>query len=108
MGIKRFDVGSWLDSPLSRRRLDLSQFVKERADVAEICARVAADGDAALREFSERFDGWTPRDGETFQVPHADMAAAAKRLPAPPPAAPGLAAPPVCPCHPNTAATASR
>ena len=80
MGIKRFDVGSWLDSPLSRRRLDLSQFVKERADVAEICARVAADGDAALREFSERFDGWTPRDGETFQVPHADMAAAANRL----------------------------
>src|SRR2546425_6143888 len=80
MGIKRFDVGSWLDSPLSRRRLDLSQFVKERADVAEICARVAADGAAALREFSERFDGWTPRDGEPFQVPHADMAAAANRL----------------------------
>src|SRR2546427_2581099 len=93
MGIKRFDIGSWLDSPLSRRRLDLSQFVKERADVAEICARVAADGDAALREFSERFDGWTPRDGETFQVPHADMAAAANRLAAAPPAAPGIAPP---------------
>jgi histidinol dehydrogenase len=80
MGIKRFDVGSWLDSPLSRRRLDLSQFAKERADVAEICARVAADGDAAVSEFGERFDGWAPHDGETFEVPQADVAAAANRL----------------------------
>ena len=80
MGIRRFDVGSWLDSPLSRRRLDLSQFAKERAEVAEICARVASDGDAALREYSERFDGWAPRDGETFEVPQADLAAAANRL----------------------------
>jgi histidinol dehydrogenase len=81
MAIKRFDVGSWLDSPLSRRRLDLSQFAKERADVAEICARVAADGDAALREYGERFDGWAPREGETFQVPKGDLVAAANRLP---------------------------
>ncbi len=80
MGIRRFDVGSWLDSPLSRRRLDLAQFAKERAEVAEICARVASDGDAALREYSERFDGWAPRDGETFAVPQADIAAAANRL----------------------------
>jgi histidinol dehydrogenase len=81
MGIERFDVGSWLDSPLSRRRLDLSQFAKERADVAEICARVAADGDAALREYGERFDGWAPREGETFEVPKGDLVAAANRLP---------------------------
>ncbi len=81
MGIKRFDVGSWLDSPLSRRRLDLSQFAKERAEVAEICARVAVDGDAALRAFGERFDGWAPGDGETFQVPKGDLVAAANRLP---------------------------
>src|SRR5712691_5017257 len=80
MAIKRFDVGSWLDSPLSRRRLDLSQFAKERAAVVDICARVAAEGDAALREFGERFDGWAPRDGETFQVPPGDVAAAANRL----------------------------
>ncbi len=80
MGIKRFDVGSWLDSPLSRRRLDLSQFAKERGDVTEICARVAADGDAALREYGERFDGWAPREGETFEVPKGDLAAAANRL----------------------------
>ena len=81
MPVRRFDVGSWLDSPMSRRRLDLSQFADERAVVAEICGRVAADGDAALREYGERFDGWAPRKGETFQVPEGDLAAAANRLP---------------------------
>jgi histidinol dehydrogenase len=80
MAVKRFDVGSWLDSPLSRRRLDLSQFAKERAVVVDICARVAAEGDAALREFGERFDGWAPREGETFQLPQGDLVAAANRL----------------------------
>src|SRR5207245_3096074 len=80
MVIKRFDVGSWLDSPLSRRRLDLSQFAKERADVAEICARVAAEGDAALRDYGRRFDGWAPQETETFEVPREHLAAAVKRL----------------------------
>ncbi len=80
MAIRRFDVGSWLDSPLSRRRLDLSQFAKERATVVDICARVAAEGDAALREFGERFDGWAPRARETFQVPPGDLVAAANRI----------------------------
>jgi histidinol dehydrogenase len=80
MAIKRFDVGSWLDSPLSRRRLDLSHFAKERAEVAEICARVAAEGDAALRDYSRRFDGWAPHETETFEVPREHLAAAAKRL----------------------------
>src|SRR6266852_1770916 len=80
MAIKRFDVGSWLDSPLSRRRLDLSQFANERAAVVDICARVAAEGDAALREFGERFDGWAPREGETFQLPQGDLIGAANRL----------------------------
>ena len=80
MTIRRFDTGSWLDSPLSRRRLDLSQFAKERAAVAEICARIASEGDSALREYGERFDGWAPRIGETFEVPQADVVAAANRL----------------------------
>jgi histidinol dehydrogenase len=82
MGIKRFDVGSWLDSPMSRRRLDLSQFAEQRAVVQEICARVAAEGDSALREYGARFDGWSPADGETFEVPRDDVTAAARRLPA--------------------------
>jgi histidinol dehydrogenase len=80
MTVKRFDVGSWLDSPMSRRRLDLSQFATERAAVVEICAQVAARGDEALRELGKRFDGWAPGPGETFEVPFRELAAAADRL----------------------------
>jgi len=80
MIVRRFDVGSWLDSPMSRRRLDLSQFAKERAVVADICARVAAEGDQALRELGKEFDGWAPGADETFEVPHSELAAAADRL----------------------------
>jgi histidinol dehydrogenase len=81
MTVKRFDVGSWLDSPLSRRRLDLSQFSGERAVVAEICAQVAAEGDEALRELGKKFDGWAPEPKETFEVPARELAAAAEKLP---------------------------
>ncbi|TMB87383.1 MAG: histidinol dehydrogenase [Chloroflexi bacterium] len=81
MPVKRFNVGSWLDSPLSRRRLDLSQFDAERAAVVEICARVAADGDDALRSYSAKFDGWSPAANESFQVGGKELAAAARRLP---------------------------
>jgi histidinol dehydrogenase len=83
MPVKRFDVGSWLDSPLSRRRLDLSQFAKERGVVAEICARVATAGDEALREYGARFDGWSPGGSESFEVAHGELAAAAERLAGP-------------------------
>jgi histidinol dehydrogenase len=81
MPVRRFDTQSWLDSPLSRRRLDLLQFAKERDEVAEICASVANDGDAALREYSRRFDGWAPGEGETFEVAKSEVAAAGERLP---------------------------
>jgi histidinol dehydrogenase len=81
MSVRRFDVGSWLDSPMSRRRLDLSQFGRERAVVADICSRVAAEGDAALRELGHKFDGWAPGAGETFEVAKAELAAAADRIP---------------------------
>jgi histidinol dehydrogenase len=80
MTVKRFDVGSWLESPMSRRRLDLAQFSKERAVVADICARVAAEGDQALRELGTKFDGWSPGPDETFQVPQGELAAAAEKL----------------------------
>src|SRR6202158_4767319 len=80
MTVKRFDVGSWLDSPMSRRRLDLSQFGTERAVVAGICARVAAEGDDALRELGTKFDGWAPEAGETFEVPKRELAEAAGKL----------------------------
>jgi histidinol dehydrogenase len=83
MPVRRFGVGSWLESPLSRRRLDLSQFAAERAAVAEICARVAAEGDEALREYGTRFDGWAPGNKETFEVETGELAAAAARLAGP-------------------------
>jgi len=79
----RFDTASWLESPLSRRRLDLSSFPGERAAVAEICARVAIEGDGALREYGARFDGWSPAPGETFEVDRAALTAAAESLPGP-------------------------
>jgi histidinol dehydrogenase len=81
MSVKRFDSASWLGSPMSRRRLDLSQFGSERAVVADICARVAAEGDDALRELGKKFDGWAPGPGETFEVPGRELAAAADSLP---------------------------
>src|SRR5438128_6768121 len=80
MPVRRFDVGSWLDSPLSRRRLDLTQFAKEREAVTEICARVLAEGNEALRELGRRFDGWAPAPGESFGVPQHQLVAAADRL----------------------------
>jgi histidinol dehydrogenase len=82
MSVKRYDAAAWLDSPMSRRRLDLSQFAVERAVVADICVRVAAEGDEALRELGKKFDGWAPGAGESFEVPNSELAAAAETLPA--------------------------
>ncbi|HSS61001.1 MAG TPA: histidinol dehydrogenase [Candidatus Limnocylindrales bacterium] len=83
MTVRRFDVASWLDSPLSRRRMDLAGFAKERATVADICARVMAEGDEALRDLGLRFDGWAPAHGESFAVPKVELEHAADRLAVP-------------------------
>jgi histidinol dehydrogenase len=83
MPVQRFDAGSWFDSPLSRRRFDLSQFATERAAVVQICARVATEGDDALREYSAQFDGWALGRNETFEVEAGEPAAAAGRLAGP-------------------------
>lgn len=80
MPVQRFDADSWAASRLSRRRLDLSLLATERAVVGEICSRVAAEGDDALREYSARFDGWAPGADETFEVEAGQLAAAADRL----------------------------
>ncbi|HET7338270.1 MAG TPA: histidinol dehydrogenase, partial [Candidatus Dormibacteraeota bacterium] len=80
MTIRKFDVASWLDSPLSRRRIDLTRFGDERAAVAAICADVMARGDDALRVLGKRFDGWAPATGEGFEVPQAEVKAAVGRL----------------------------
>ena len=81
MPIRRFDIGSWLDSPLSRRRMDMGDFAVQRAAVQVICARVLAEGDAALREYGAKFDGWAPAEGDSFEVPRAEWESALRRLP---------------------------
>lgn len=80
MTLRRFDVASWLDSPLSRRRMDLSRFGEERAVVADICARVMASGDDALRELGKQFDGWAPGPDESFEVGAAELKGALERI----------------------------
>jgi histidinol dehydrogenase len=78
--MNRFDASTWSASQPSRRGLDLSRFEKERAVVVEICARIAAEGDSALREYSTKFDGWTLRSEEKFEVASSELAAAAGRV----------------------------
>ena len=80
MTVRRFDVASWLDSPLSRRRMDLSRFAEERSVVADICAQVRKRGDDALRELGKRFEGWAPAAGESFEVPRSEIERALERL----------------------------
>jgi histidinol dehydrogenase len=80
MPVRRFDAASWLDSPMSRRRLDLGRFAEERAAVVEICRRVLAEGDEALGELGRKFDGWAPGKGETFEVPKHKVREALDRL----------------------------
>jgi histidinol dehydrogenase len=80
LSIRRFDLGSWLDSPLSRRRLDLSGLEEEQRTVREICDRVRTEGDSALAEYGERFDGWRPASEEGFRVPQGEIDGALRRL----------------------------
>ncbi len=44
---------------------------------------MAADGDAALREYGLKFDGWAPGASESFEVRAPELAAAAARLAGP-------------------------
>ncbi len=78
MAVRRFDAAAW--RAFAGRRFDLSRFATERAAVVEICAQVLAEGDKALRELGQRFDGWSPADGESFAVPTAELHAAFRRL----------------------------
>jgi len=78
--MKRFDAGTWAASPLSHRGLDLSSLAKERVVVREICSRVAAEGDSALRDYIAEFDGWAPRTKEKLELDADELAAAAGHL----------------------------
>lgn len=80
MPLKRFDAGSWFDSPLSRRRLDLSGLDEQRATVQQIVADVQSRGDEALREYGQRFDGWAPAPGEPFGIGRAEIEEGLRRV----------------------------
>jgi histidinol dehydrogenase len=66
MSVRRFDAASFAE--VVRERARPSAFAAERAAVAEICARVQAEGDVALRDLGKRYDGWAPEPGESFEV----------------------------------------
>lgn len=46
----------------------------------EICDRVRTEGDSALAEYGERFDGWRPASEEGFRVPQGEIDGALRRL----------------------------
>jgi histidinol dehydrogenase len=58
--------------------LDFDAHDEQRRSVREICRRVRVEGDAALREYSARYDGWS---GDDFRVPDGELEAARRRLP---------------------------
>jgi sulfopropanediol 3-dehydrogenase len=67
------------------RYLKTSQKASERADtdagvrrtVEDILARIEAEGDAAVRDLSTRFDGWTP---DSFRLTEAQIEAALSKV----------------------------
>ena len=82
MSIRRFTEAEWRRSPLSSRRLDLGGTEEQVAAVREICRRVASSGDVALREYTASFDGWTPGEQDTLNVPRGELRRACEHLPA--------------------------
>jgi histidinol dehydrogenase len=80
MGLRRFSSEQWFADAFSQRRSDLGGTPEQRAAVQRICARVAAEGDAALLEYGRRFDGWTPARGESLRVDPSQLSAALERL----------------------------
>ena len=48
-----------------------------RDTVEQILADVASEGDAAVRRYSQRFDGWSP---PSFRLSPDDIAAAAAQI----------------------------
>ncbi len=51
--------------------------------VAEVIKAVRTRGDAALLDYTARFDGWTPGSAADLEIPPADLAAALVAIPAP-------------------------
>ncbi|MBI0534643.1 histidinol dehydrogenase [Roseomonas sp. KE2513] len=64
--------------------LDMARDTTARVDgaVAEIIARVRAEGDAALLDLTARFDRWQPRDAAALRVTAEEIDAATASIPA--------------------------
>ncbi len=64
--------------------LDQARETTQRVDaaVAAIIAEVRARGDAALVEFTARFDRWRPADAAALRVPEDEIEAAVRGVPA--------------------------
>src|SRR5262249_2739860 len=77
--LQRYTAGEWLARPADRA--EAGGTPEQRAAVRAICGRVAAEGDAAVRELGLRFDGWAPADGESWALDRADMEQALDSLP---------------------------
>jgi histidinol dehydrogenase len=82
MTLRRFTSEQWRESGLTAR-FDLGATKAELATVREVCARVAAMGDAALFDYCRRFDGWAPETGAPLALEKKDLQAALDGLPQP-------------------------
>ena len=80
MPLRRYTADEWLARPSDRA--DAVGTPEQREVVRAICGRVAAEGDAALREYALRFDGWAPVEGESWALERANMEDALAALPA--------------------------
>ncbi len=64
--------------------LDRAQELDSRVEgvVREVIAAVRSRGDAALVDYTAKFDRWTPASTAALEIPRADLAAAAAAIPA--------------------------
>ena len=65
----------YLKKAIEKPEEDISEV---RDTVSEILARVKAEGEEAVRYYSEKFDGWSP---ESFRVSEEEIQKAKKSLP---------------------------
>jgi histidinol dehydrogenase len=83
LSLRRFTSAEWEVAGLGRSRQDLGASAEQQAAVRDICASVAAGGDAALFELCRRFDGWAPGPEEPLALGPEQLRSALDGLAAP-------------------------
>ncbi len=73
------DFGRQLDILLA---WDPAADAQVQQSVAAVIADIRARGDAALVDYTKRFDRWTPRSAADLEVPHAHLQQAFAAIPA--------------------------